>query len=187
MKLKPSLVNPLASISVTCVLFAAGCGKATYDSISDASSAGALEEVERHLDSGANVNEKDRKGGTPLHKAAARGRTDVAVYLVEHEADVNMQDNLGDTPLSRAAKNGHTETCEALIGKGADPNLRNILRETPLHMAVGGDKIETVELLLSKGADPNMDSQIGGSCFDIARDKGYQEILDLLEKHTAPK
>ena len=47
------------------------------------------------------------RGLTPLHYAAANGRTYIARTLLEHQADMDARDNLGRTPLDHAISNGH--------------------------------------------------------------------------------
>ena len=51
---------------------------------------------------GANVNQADIDGETPLLKAASSGHLDAVSFLVVHGADVNHADSYGETPLSVA-------------------------------------------------------------------------------------
>ena len=51
------------------------------------------------LDSGEDVNQRDEKGYTALHWAAAEISTHTAALLIERGADVNARDNKGRTPL----------------------------------------------------------------------------------------
>ena len=48
---------------------------------------------------GANVNVRDKRGITPLHRAAALGFTPVVEKLLESGADINALDNERNTPL----------------------------------------------------------------------------------------
>jgi len=48
---------------------------------------------------GVNVNAKDKQGITPLHRAAARGFTQIIEKLLESGADINVTDNEKNTPL----------------------------------------------------------------------------------------
>ena len=54
------------------------------------------------LDSGEDVNQRDEKGLTALHWAAALISTKTAALLIERGADVNARDNKGRTPLQWA-------------------------------------------------------------------------------------
>ena len=56
-------------------------------------------EVVRLLMRGAMINVRDKSGWTPLHRAAARGHTEVVRFLLEQDADIDAVNSSGDTPL----------------------------------------------------------------------------------------
>lgn len=69
-----------------------------------------------------------------------------------------------------------------LLKNGADVNYKGgCLLETALTLAVYSDNINVVRLLLEKGADVNEENGDGKTALDIAREKGYDEIVRLLE------
>jgi ankyrin repeat protein len=84
----------------------------------------ALETADVLLDLGAAVDERDERGRTALHYAAAAGYTDVAKRLVERGASLLVADADGVTPLDaangklrggrRGGSAGHPATAEAL-------------------------------------------------------------------------
>jgi ankyrin repeat protein len=80
-----------------------------------------LENIEELLQSGADINTRDKYGATPLYWAAANGRTEVVKLLLKHGADFckNINANWFETPLVAAARNGHTEIVELLLQAGA--------------------------------------------------------------------
>jgi ankyrin repeat protein len=80
----------------------------------------------------SDLNEKDMYGSTPLIIAAAVGKTEVALALIEAGADLNIKNNDGSTPLITAAVFCRTEIVEALLNKGADKNARNNAGKTAL-------------------------------------------------------
>jgi uncharacterized protein len=49
---------------------------------------------------GADVNQGDEKGTTPLHRAVERGRLDIAKLLVSRGAEVSARNGLGETPCT---------------------------------------------------------------------------------------
>lgn len=51
---------------------------------------------------GADVNQRDHQGYTPLHNAASRGDTEMVRYLVEHGADVTVVSRYGQTAADMA-------------------------------------------------------------------------------------
>jgi ankyrin repeat protein len=79
---------------------------------------GNLKALRLLLKKGADVNAKDRSGGTALMGAASRGRTvlgwtigkghlKVIEALLEKGADLNAQDDTGRTALEMARQDGY--------------------------------------------------------------------------------
>ena len=128
--------------------------KAPDISIGDAALFGNIEAIKQHIAAGADVNEKDEKGATPLHGAAFTGHMEVVELLIANGADVNAKDKDGGTPLLHATLSGHREIVELLISKGADvnakvaPSDRLFKGKTPLDLA---SKAEISDLLRKHG------------------------------------
>ena len=128
--------------------------KAPDISIGDAALFGNIEAIKQHIAAGADVNEKDEKGATPLHGAAFTGRMEVVELLIANGANVNAKDKDGGTPLLHATLSGHREIVELLISKGADvnakvaPSDRLFKGKTPLDLA---SKAEISDLLRKHG------------------------------------
>ena len=76
----------------------------------NAAKSGDINAVRTLLDKGADVNEKDGVGGTPLFWAVREGHTELAKLLIERGADVNKRDNAGWGPLFWAAWGGACRT-----------------------------------------------------------------------------
>ena len=75
-------------------------------------------------DKGANVNQADKDGATPLFCVADNGHLDVVKYLVGKSTDVNQAMANGATPLSIAAQEVHTGVVEYLLKAGADKSVK---------------------------------------------------------------
>jgi ankyrin repeat protein len=73
------------------------------------------------------------------------------------------------------------------VGHGVDANARGIKQRSAIMAATAFNKVETTKLLLENGADPTMRDEDGVNAFDIANDKGNEEVLELLSSHYAPK
>ena len=56
------------------------------------------------IDAGADVNEMDFTGLTPLHWVALQGNAEVIPVLVKAGADIPATDHDGDTPLDKARR-----------------------------------------------------------------------------------
>lgn len=86
---------------------------------------GKLEEANKAIEAGADVNAKDNNGATALIRSAWEGDYELAELLLKHGADVNARNNDGCTALMFAAFDGHPKVAELLIAYGADKNLRD--------------------------------------------------------------
>ena len=71
-------------------------------SLSWASFAGKGEIAAQLIEAGAEVNGKNRDGGTPLHEAAFMGRDRIARMLLRNGADVEAMNDSGQSPLNLA-------------------------------------------------------------------------------------
>jgi ankyrin repeat protein len=79
------------------------------------------------VEAGANVNEPDRRGLTPLVRAITSNSAAVTQTLIELGADVNQADERGNTPLHYAALSdyGETEVVRLLLAAGANRKVKN--------------------------------------------------------------
>jgi hypothetical protein len=123
-------------------------GKAPDISIHEAAALGNIEAVKQFLDSGTDVNAKDKTGGTPLHRAAYYGHKEIAELLISKGADVKAKNYGGYTPLHYAPTK---EIVELLIAKGADVNAKTKRGDTPLDWAIKYKRTEIADLLRKHG------------------------------------
>ncbi|KAF6778441.1 hypothetical protein AHF37_02090 [Paragonimus kellicotti] len=98
-----------------------------------------VEVVEFLLESGADVNAKDKGGLIPLHNASSYGHVDVAALLIRYGTSVNAVDKWGYTPLHEAAQKGRTQLCSLLLAHGADAFIRNQENQIPIDLATADD------------------------------------------------
>ena len=104
------------------------------------------------LECGVNPNARDKHSETPLHLAAANGRTIVASMLIERHADVNALDDMGWTPLVMAASYGKLGVVRLLLENGANIGSVGDSGETPLGVAIMWNHRKTADFLRSHGA-----------------------------------
>jgi ankyrin repeat protein len=104
-------------------------------------------EVQRLVRSGADVNERDSDGWTPLMYAAQKGRPEVVKLLLEKGADPNTRRKDGSTAFMDAIGGAQVDTIRLLLDKGADERAErriprgetDFLEMTPLaHAAMYG-------------------------------------------------
>lgn len=88
--------------------------------LSNAAAQGDLELVQKLLEGGADVNNTDVWGHTPLISACWGGHKEIVQVLLAHGADVNETTPGGKTAVHFAKKVGHPEIVELLIAAGAE-------------------------------------------------------------------
>src|SRR5262249_17959781 len=146
-----------------------------------------LPRVKALLEKGANVNEKDSDGRTPLLLASANGHYPVVKLLLDKGANVNARFSNPPLPaLAIAIKQGHRDIAELLLDRGADINDR-FLGLTPLMTAALFGQQDIVKLLLKKGADIHAKGANGATAIDAAKYNHHTEIAELLQTAGAIK
>jgi len=117
------------------------------------------------MNCGANVNERNLTGVTPLAKAIESGRPDslaTVQCLVQHRADTNIADVNGNTPLIKAIKSGTVELVKYLVGGATtDVNKQNNEKNTALHEAAYKGSKELVDFLIASRADIHKQNSSG--------------------------
>jgi len=132
------------------------------------------------------INEKESRGTTALHLAAATDFYQAVKTLIEHGADVNVKTETGFTPLHWAASKNAIESIEILLDNGADVNAKAKSNITPLHWAAGKNASDAVKLLLAAGADINARTGLGYTPLHLAVKKNpYSKSAVLLAEAQA--
>eukprot|EP01054_Gregarina_sp_Poly1_P004538 Gregarina_sp_Poly_1__4537@NODE_2436_length_2140_cov_43_605885_g1547_i0_p1_GENE_NODE_2436_length_2140_cov_43_605885_g1547_i0NODE_2436_length_2140_cov_43_605885_g1547_i0_p1_ORF_typecomplete_len466_score60_38Ank_4/PF13637_6/4_3e03Ank_4/PF13637_6/1_1e08Ank_4/PF13637_6/3_3e13Ank_4/PF13637_6/1e05Ank_4/PF13637_6/2_1e06Ank_4/PF13637_6/0_00042Ank_4/PF13637_6/4_1e08Ank_4/PF13637_6/3_9e05Ank_4/PF13637_6/0_00071Ank_2/PF12796_7/0_012Ank_2/PF12796_7/2e16Ank_2/PF12796_7/7_8e16Ank_2/PF12796_7/4_8e06Ank_2/PF1279 len=159
-----------------------------------------IETVRILLDSGANPNTAETvTGETPLMRALALRRLDIADLLTSRGASVNAADSKGDTALMRevslcrdddygtwlSATSGQyahrpdLSKIEWLLQSEASVNARSLTGQTALMKAASRDDFRSalvVSLLLKFGADPQLR--------DLQGNTALSEAVESLDKNS---
>ncbi|KAJ3185348.1 Arf-GAP with coiled-coil, ANK repeat and PH domain-containing protein 2 [Gaertneriomyces sp. JEL0708] len=85
---------------------------------------------------GANVNEKDLTGQTPLHLAVDHPDALMVEFLLTWNADPNIQDGHGRTPLHTAADKGNADAVLALLRRNARTDIHDNSGKLAVDIAV---------------------------------------------------
>mmetsp|Transcript_19113 Transcript_19113/g.30907 ORF Transcript_19113/g.30907 Transcript_19113/m.30907 type:complete len:257 (-) Transcript_19113:445-1215(-) len=102
---------------------------------------------------GADVNEADSEGQTPLMTAASWGHAASCRLLAKVSGtDIDRKDDGGDTALHEAARADELEALVALLDLGADVDPRNKLGATPLIVASHAGHKAICKALIHAGA-----------------------------------
>jgi|GEM_PF-1030611 len=76
------------------------------------------------LEHKANINQKDKKGSTALHRACMNDKEMISI-LLQNGADIDAQINDGTTPLMSAVEADKPEIVKLLLDNGANPDIKD--------------------------------------------------------------
>jgi ankyrin repeat protein len=115
--------------------------------------AGQVDVVKLLIGNGANPNDNDRDGLTPLHHAAYEGHLGVVTTLIHSGASPGRLDREGQTALHMAASGGHCDVVDFLLHedwKPEPPGYAGVpTPATPLMTAVVRGRADVVRLVLA--------------------------------------
>jgi ankyrin repeat protein len=161
----------------------------------EAAKAGEVEEAERLIQAGANLEALDEDGETPLTAAALAGQSAVVKLLFARGADIKGRNKGGFTLLHAAAYSGHAEIVEFALDRGAGIDdqenkaeitpLHNKAEITPLHAAAERNYLDVVRLLIERGARLHLKELNGWTPVTRATFKAHNEVVKLLREHGA--
>jgi ankyrin repeat protein len=168
------------------VVLASQTGPAPASELADRIQDGARNQALALIESGADVNEAQGDGTTPLHWAVYHIDTELVASLLERGADPDAINAYGSSPLGEAAKVAELGLVRTLLEAGADPDAPNADGQTVLMLAARSGSTEIARLLLEHGADVNArENWRGQSALIWAADSRFPVIVDLLLEHGA--
>ncbi|PCG19138.1 ankyrin repeat domain-containing protein [Brachyspira sp. G79] len=153
------------------------------------------------VENGANINKVNDREEPLIVDAIRRERFDIVKYLVEKGIDPTMKytdyRNIPFSLLVATVNNNDTKIAEYLIEQGADVNTKAIIDNymengmtsnykdnskeavNLIFAAIENGNTSLVKLLIEKGADTTVVNKEKKTVFDIAKEKGYDDILAL--------
>lgn len=149
--------------------------------LTEAAYKGILSIIELMLKYGAKVDLPQKQGWTPVLFAVNQNNYPATKLLIKNSANVNKKNDKGATPLQLASMNGHTAITRLLLEHGANPDLQDNDGKTPLMLAALGGYKAIAEELLFKGAHTDLLSKDNKKAKDLAEEKGFVELSDLLK------
>lgn len=152
---------------------------------SEATKTYAASRIEYLLSLGANIDARDYKFQTPLHRAASIENGPIKVFL-KNGADVNARDEDGKTPLHHYARRGNVRGVRLFLESNSDIHTMDYQGETPLFSAVRSENIEVMQLFMDLGGDVENENIEDGSKPVHLVDEFYKlETMKCLLKHGA--
>lgn len=143
-------MNRLLFISSLCV---ATVGGLAASELAEAIEQGDHDVARALLSAGADVNEAQVDGTTPLQWACYRDDAETALKLLEAGADPTLANRYGVTPFYLACLSGNATIVQNLIAAGIDPNSKREGGETALMTAARTGKLDAVRVLVEAGGD----------------------------------
>mmetsp|Transcript_19290 Transcript_19290/g.47701 ORF Transcript_19290/g.47701 Transcript_19290/m.47701 type:complete len:231 (-) Transcript_19290:441-1133(-) len=128
-----------------------------------------------------------------LRRAAKEGNLTRVQDLLENGSNVHAAAEDG---LLLASQNGHLEICKVLVEKGGaevpteDDDVEGGCWTTALHKACENGHLEIVQwLVLEKDANVCIHEMYGDGLtpLDLASEKGYREMAEVLVQNAAPR
>jgi ankyrin repeat protein len=155
------------------------------EQLHEAVRAGQVARVRELIAAGADINERDGYGATPLMNAAHIGNAEMVRALVAAGAEVNAVDELGWNAIHKAVYNseldrGFAEVVDVLAKAGCDVNAKIGYGIRPLMLAAGYGEAAVCEALLANGADILARNDGGLTALMMVKDKFYVEVINLL-------
>lgn len=142
--------------------------------------------VEYLIASGADINKQDETCFNPFLLSCLNNDLKLLRLVLPANPDLNCLSRFGGVGITPASEKGHVEIVrELLTHTEINVNHTNFVGWTPLLEAIvlndgGAKQQEIVKLLLDHGANPHMTDKYGKSPLALAREKGFNEIAELL-------
>jgi quinoprotein dehydrogenase-associated probable ABC transporter substrate-binding protein len=161
-KARPDLASPDQVVTKEKVEGWLADGADITQELSNALIANDLDRVKFLVGKGADVNQPDNQGWTPLISAARQRHDDMIKLLIELGADVNLAKSDGTTPLIAAASRDHVPSIKVLLEHGADIEKPGPQGFRALPLAIADDNYEAAKALIEAGAKVNEPSGAEG-------------------------
>jgi len=159
---------------------------------------GRIENIEKLLKAGADVNHVTKYKQTPLHMVSRVRNAKVMKLVVEKVKSVDVKDNNGNTPLHYCCNYGNLDSVKLLLEKGANAAHANKSKSTILHAAAQSGQLAMIKLVVAqKGVEVNVVDNNGFTPLYFATQRNVTEGVKLLidagadvniaaEKHMYP-
>ncbi len=146
----------------------------------DACVIGDLDQVEKSLAEGVNVNAAIYSDFTPLMLASRKGHKYIVERLINAGADLNARFEDGGTALCIAAQENKNDCVKFLIEAKADVNAQSKNGVTPMLIAAHQGHTDILKSLIEAKADLNAPAKNGATPLSIATELGYTDCVNLL-------
>ncbi|KAL7674594.1 hypothetical protein ACOME3_000871 [Neoechinorhynchus agilis] len=129
-------------------------------------------------------------GDTPLSIASRHNRKRICQILLRSpDIHTNHRNDRGGTPLhfAAAAIVDDPECVDILVSHGAKVNVTDMRNNTPTMVAAFFSKPKILAYLIKAGADLNVQNDEGKTAYEIAKERDFREVLDIISRYYKPK
>ena len=165
---------------------------ARYQGLHAAAHRGDVAQIEQLVRAQADLHARDANGRTALHVATFAKQSSAIRALAKAGAklDVLDADRYDGSALIAAAHLGHDGVVRQLIAAGAPLDLVNNLHWTAVIESIvlgnGGARHQaTLKALIDAGASLKLTDRQGNTPLQLAKSRGYGEMVKMLEKVAA--
>ena len=139
------------------------------------------------IDAGADVDLQDSDRNNPLLVTGETGSVAMLREVLRADPNLGATNRYGGIAIIPASDRGHVDLVRALLGTEIDVDHVNNLGWTALLEAVilgdGGEAhTEIVRMLVEAGADTSIADREGVTALEHARERGYREMVQVLER-----
>jgi ankyrin repeat protein len=145
---------------------------------------GDITTAQKLLDTGADLNARNKSGAGIVIVASNSLKQDMALFAIDKGADYTTPDNRGVTPLTYAIRNNQYELVAKTIG---DTDVNAISNErsgaTLLLETISQGNVKIVRLMLDKGGDTGRTTSIGATALHLAASSANPTLVnDMLAR-----
>ena len=175
------------AVLVTSVaLVVPAAAQAPAAALADRIAAGEREAALSMIAGGADVNQAQPDGTTPLHWAVYRVDRELVEALLARGARPDVVNDYGSSPLAEAVNVADVGLVDLLLEAGADANVANQDGQTPLMLAARTGAVAVAERLVASGADVNRrEAYREQSAVMWAASQGHAEMVRFLVSRGA--
>ncbi|EPJ5577405.1 ankyrin repeat domain-containing protein [Citrobacter farmeri] len=138
------------------------------------------------ISAGADINQQDQTCLNPFLLSCLNNDLTLLRLILPARPDLNRLTRFGGVGLTPACEKGHLDIVNELLTQtNINVNHTNFVGWTPLLEAIvlndgGATQQAIVALLLEKGASPHLTDKYGKTPLELAREKGFEAIAQLL-------
>jgi ankyrin repeat protein len=139
-----------------------------------------IDQIEKMLNEGTDINIKDDVGGTAIFYATYFANIELIEFLMNKGANINLSDKAGNTPFIHAAIQGDLELVKFLHSKEANINHINNFNENALFLAIENKNSNLSNFLIDLGLKLDLINKNRDSLLIIAANYGCTDTVKKL-------